>query len=210
MLSAIRRAWRSYLDSLPRSEEPAPVSDAAIRREMSPPHPAEVRQAFAALAGIATGHLPQEAAVKAAAALSARLKPGTTPSEAMARWIGANNGPKSRNLGVMCVDWKAREEIQWQAERIAKAHRIELDWHYDFRADRSWEGWEERGETPVSAPLRALADALRRQGLALIVLANDDTVCAFAVRVEHEVEVLALADRLGLAVERAVSSAGRA
>ena len=110
----------------------------------------------------------------------------------------------------MRVDWRARDEIPWQAERIAKAHQIELDWRYDFRADRSWEGWQERGETPVSAPFRALADALRRQGLALIVLASDDTVCAFAVRVEYEVEVLALADRLGLALERAVSSAGRA
>ena len=93
MLSAIRRAWRSYLDSLPRSEEPAPVSDAAIRRDMNPPHPAEVRQAFAALAGIATRHLPQEAAAKASAALSARLKPGT--KQASVTFAIASTGPEA-------------------------------------------------------------------------------------------------------------------
>lgn len=209
MSSAIRRACRRHLDSLPRSEEPAPVSDAAIRRDMNPPDPPEGRQAFAALAGIATWHLPPKLAVKAAGGLSARRQGGSTPSAAAARWMGAHDRPQSRNPGVMRVDWRARDEIPWQAERIAKAHQIELDGCADFRAERSREGWEERGETPFSTPLRDLGDALRRQGPALIVPANGDTVCAFALRIEREDEVQALADRMGPAVERAQSSAVR-
>lgn len=37
MLAALRRAWKRYLASIPRAaEEPRPLSDAAILREMQP------------------------------------------------------------------------------------------------------------------------------------------------------------------------------
>ena len=177
----MRRAWRRYLDSLPRDDEPPPLSDAAIRREMHPPHPAEVQRAFADLATLVTAHLPAEVAAQAAANLVRRLKPGVTPQAAMVAWARAHHGPKRRNLGLLVVDWKARDELGWQAERIAKAHGVAADWAHDWRTDTAWEGWEARDELPVSAALRSLAAHLQRQGLSLRVVVDDDTVVALAV-----------------------------
>jgi hypothetical protein len=181
MFTALRQAWRRYLDSLPQDDEPPPVSDAAILREMHPPHPAEVQQAFTDLAALVTAHLPLDVADKAAANLVRRLKPGITPLAALVAWARAHHGPKQRNLGLLVVDWKAREEIAWQAERIAKAHGVAPGWSHDWRTDTTWEGWEARGELPVSTPLRDLAAHLRQHGLALRVVAEDDTVAALAV-----------------------------
>ena len=181
MFTALRQAWRRYLDSLPRDDEPPPLSDAAIRREMHPPHTAEVQQAFADLAALVTAHLPAEVADKASANLVRRLKPGVTPGAALVAWARAHHGPKQRNLGLLVVDWKARDELGWQAERIAKAHGVVADWVHDWRTDTTWEGWEARDELPVSAALRSLAAQLQRQGLALRVLVDDDCVAALAV-----------------------------
>jgi hypothetical protein len=181
MFTALRQAWRRYLDSLPRDDEPTPLSDAAILRAMHPPHPADVQQAFAELAALVTAHLPPEVAAKAAANLGRRLKLGVTPQTALVAWVRAHHGPKQRNLGLLLVDWKAREEIAWQAERIAKAHGVVADWAHDWRTDIRWEGWEARGELPVSAPLRSLPEHLQHQGLDLLVVVDDDTVAALAV-----------------------------
>lgn len=198
MFTALRQAWRRYLDSLPRDEEPPPVSDAAIRREMHPPHPVAVQQAFADLATLVTAHLPPEVAAKAAANLVRRLKPGVTPQAALVAWIRAHHGPKQRNLGLLLVDWKAREELAWQAERIAKAHGVAADWAYDWRTDTTWEGWEARGEQPVSAPLRSLHAHLLTKGLALQVVLDDDAVAALAVAADQAPVLQRLCARLSL------------
>ena len=181
MFTALRQAWRRYLDSLPRDDEPPPLSDAAILRDMHPPHAAEVRQAFAELAALVTAHLPPDVAGKAAAKLLRRLKPGVSPQAALVGWAAAHHGPKRRNLGLLAVDWKAREELQWQADRIAKAHGLAPGWTCDWQTDTTWQGWETRNQQPVTAPLRALADHLAPRGLRLLVVGHDDTVAALAV-----------------------------
>ena len=201
MFAALRQAWRRYLDSLPRDDEPPAVSDAAIRREMHPPHPAEVQQALADLATLVTAHLPPEVAAKAAANLVRRLKPGVTPQAALVAWARAHHGPKQRNLGLLVVDWKAREELAWQAERIAKAHGVAADWAYDWRTDAGWEGWEARGDLPVSAPLRSLAAHLQQRGLALRVVVDDDTAAAFAVKAADAARVDAAWAVLGIQMD---------
>lgn len=181
MFAPLRQAWRRYLDSLPRDDEPPPLSDAAILRDMHPPHPAAVQQAFADLAALVTTHLPPEVAAKAGANLVRRLRPGVSPLSALVAWVRAHHGPKARNLGLLAVDWKAREELQWQADRIAKAHGVAPGWAHDWQTDTSLQGWEARNEQPVAAPLRHLATHLAAQGLALLVVAEDDTVAALAV-----------------------------
>ena len=203
MLAAFRRAWRRYLDSLPNSEDPKPVSNAAILRELNPPqapHAPAVQEALSALAQAITEHLQTEKAAQSASRLRTKLKAGVMPSEALSCWISANSGHKSANLGVMALDWKAREEIHWQAMRLARAHRIELDWAYDHRTDRSWEGWQEKDELPVSAPLRALSSAMRKNGLGLYVFAEDDAVYAFATAAEHKEKVTQLCNFLGISI----------
>ena len=188
MFSGIKRAWQRYLDSLPRrEEEPPPVSDAAILREMNPALPPEQQAAFAQLVALLTAHLPPEVADKHRSSLQARLRRGGTAVQALGKWVAANHGPKARNLGLLCVDWKAREEIAWQADRIAKCHGLALAWACDWQADTTWEAeCQRRGDQPVSAPLRSLAQALRAQGRVLLVFDDDDNVCACTVALADE------------------------
>ena len=82
---------------------------------------------------------------------------------------------------MIALDWKAREEVSWQAARLARAHGVALDWTYDVAHDTEWQGWQARDEAPVDTPLRSLAQALQPHGLVLCRLSVDDGVFAFAV-----------------------------
>ncbi len=198
MLTALRRAWKKYLESLPQSEEePLPMSDAANLRQLHPPLPNDVQHAFGELARELAAHLAPERATKAVEQLERRIgRPGVTPNEALVHWIASHAGPRKANLGIIALDWKARDEIVWQAKRLASAHRVPCRWNYDYRSDTSWQGWQSRGEFPVSLPLRNLGAQLRSDGLALFVIAHDDTVGAFATRVDCAVHVKELCGKL--------------
>jgi hypothetical protein len=198
MFTALRQAWRRYVDSLPRDTGPPPLSDAEILRAIHPPHGAEVQQAMADLPALVTAHLPDEVAAKAATGLARRLRPGVTPTAALVGWMRAHHGPKSRNLGLLVVDWKAREELVWQADRIARAHGLEPGWTCDWRPDTSWHGWEARNEPPVGAPLRSLAAHLAGKGLVLLVVQDDDTVAALAVAADQAETLQRLCATLGI------------
>lgn len=202
MFKPLKRAWQRYLEALPRrEEEPAPVSDAAILREMNPPLPPEQQAAFVELVALLTAHLPADVADKHRRSLRARLRRGGTPGQALCRWIAAHHGPKARNLGLLCVDWKAREELAWQAERIARCHGLAPAWAYDWRADSTWEAeFQRRGDQPVSAPLRGLALTLRAQGRVLLVLEDDDAVCACTVALADEAAARLLCGQLKISL----------
>ncbi len=190
MFNKIRRMWQDYLRSIPQPDDPEPVSDREIFDDhfKAPPVPAEHVAAFEALSALLVAHLPEALSASKGKQLRARLKPGVEPAEALGGWISANNGPKSR-VGVVALDWKAREEVQWQAALLARAHGVTLDWAYDVDQDTEWEGWQTRQEAPVDTPLRHLAQALLPQGIALCRFSVDDTVFAFAVKVAQRPEV---------------------
>lgn len=202
MFAAIRRAWRAYLDSIPKPEEPEPLSDKQIVREHFRPAPVPpgLRSTFDALADVVVAHLPAELAYPKAKQLKAKLKPGEHPAAALAMWIHANCGPKSR-IGVMELDWKAREEIHWQAERLATAHGVPLTWRYEHELDVEWQGWQERSEVPADTPLKGLARALLPHGLALCRFSVDDSVYAFAVSRARLASVLAFCSALDIKLE---------
>ncbi|MCF8203429.1 MAG: hypothetical protein K9J82_00015 [Methylotenera sp.] len=201
MFNKIRRMWQDYLRSIPQPDEPEPVSDREIVDDhfKAPPVPREQREAFEALSALLLAHLPDALSLPKGKQLRARLKPGVEPAEALGGWINDNNGPKSR-VGVMALDWKAREEVQWQAASLARAHGVALDWAYDVSRDTEWEDWQARHEAPVDTPLRHLAKALLPHGLALCRFSVDDAVYAFAVRVEQRPQVQQYSAVLGIEV----------
>lgn len=200
MIEVIRRAWRKYIESIPPPEaEPPPVSDAAILREIHPPAPAAHQQAFAELAREIAAHLPQTQADRAIAQLTRKLRqPTAKPGEVLVGWLASRAGKGQPNFGFIAVDWKAREEITCQAERLARAHGVAGRWTYDAASDTSWQGWQARGESPVTAPLRDLRAWLAAEGLPLFILEHDDTVGAFAVQTAQALRVSALCDQLGV------------
>ncbi len=184
MFAALRRVWRSYLASIPQSDDPIRISDKEILREFPKPQPVEpqVAAAFSLLADLLTSHLNADSGVNKKKALIRRLKPGASPFDALCDWLFAEAGKRKMQVGVIALDWKAREEIEWQAALLAAAHNIQIGWKYDVDADNSWQGFQERGEWPVSAPLRNLSTALsEKTGVVLIQLSRDDVVFAFGV-----------------------------
>ena len=183
MLSALRRAWERYLASIPAPEEPDLIPDSKILREdfMRPPVNPESRLVLAQLSKELTAHLPSDVASREMRRLSALLKPGVEPVEAVVRWFGKVTAPDSKVGGFVLVDWKAREEVEWQAARLVKSHKLPLVWSYAIDTDNEWKDWRERGEAPVDTPLMLLAVALQNHGYTLFKFGSDDLVCAFAV-----------------------------
>ncbi|KQW00444.1 hypothetical protein [Rhizobacter sp. Root1221] len=181
MFAALRRAWQRYVASLPAPPEEEHVSDTDAMNEFRPP-PVDrnVVAAFTALATCVLSHMPEGEREAQTRKLRSRLNRKTSPAEALGAWIQANSGPKSK-VGVIAVDWKAREEVLWQARRLCAAHGVSTGWAYDHGTDEEWKSWQERKEVPVDSPLRGFAIALQPTRIVLLRFSVDDTVCAFAV-----------------------------
>ena len=204
MLSALRRAWQRYIASIPAPPEQEFVSDTDAMHELRPlPVDRDVVAAFSVLARHILSHLPEPERSAQTRKLRSRLKRGTTPTDALGAWILANSGPKSK-VGVIAVDWKAREEVLWQAQALCAAHSVSAHWAYDHRTDEEWKHWRERSEVPVDSPLRAFAGALNRTRIVLFRFTADDGMCAFAVAQAcgEEVRNLCQTLRIEVVVER--------
>ncbi len=207
MFNALRRAWRAYVASIPPPDDPEPVSDAVIWREHFRPPPIEpaLRSAFDRLVALVHAHLPEDRAQARSKQASARFKPGAEPEEALQRGLLAGAGLTAAKLGFVGLDWKAREEIRWQAELLCKAHGLPEVWAYDWQTSELHHDCAARGEFPVTAPLLDFGHWLNAHALALCVLPIDDSVLVFAVKLGAAEEARALCWQLGLAEARVVS-----
>jgi hypothetical protein len=139
-LSELRQAWRAYVASIPVSQEPEPVPDGQIIREAfrSAPVDPAVAKAWGELARMLTSHLPDELAAREELRLKKTLKPGVEAVGALARWMAKVTGPHTKVKGFIVLDWKAREEIEWQAERLFDVHQLQAGWVYNATADTEW------------------------------------------------------------------------
>ncbi len=198
MFSAIRRAWKNYIDSIPKPIEFESVSDREIAKELNPPHSQEIVDAYSELSNYIVAHLEGEIAVKTRAAIVRQLKPALEPAEALCDWISARSGPQAKNLGLLAVDWKAREEINWQIQRIAKAHAVDLAWQYEWQSDESWQSELRENEFPVEVPLKYAGNYFGKCGLSLIVIVQDDAVFGFAVSSAKEDRVREICGKLSI------------
>ncbi len=157
----------------------------------------EISAAFNLLMRIVVSHLPKSAADLHVRQLKMQLKMVGDPIDVFATWIGENNDSAAA-VGVIALDWKAREEINWQAKILAEAHGLTLAWVYDVDADTEWMGWQERNEVPVKAPLRRLGAELSTLGLVLYRFDVDDSMFAFAVAKDKSGTVHSLCKTLGI------------
>jgi hypothetical protein len=200
MLSSLRRAWRKYLASIPAPNEPELVPDGKIIREDFRPAQVdpEVKVKFHELAEMLTLHLPQETALREVRRITALLKPGVEPVDALARWISKVSTPEGKVGGFIALDWKAREEVQWQAVNLLRAHSLPLTWSYSVDQDEDWKTWAERGEAPVNTPLRRLSLFLHEKEYVLFWFNSDYLVCAFAVPASLQNKVAALSNSVAL------------
>jgi hypothetical protein len=96
-----------------------------------------------------------------------------SPILALSEVIWGENGQKRGRWVFIQLDWKAREEIEWQVSEVLSAHGIEYKWKRDCLA----------GFDSVPKALIALSEWLSEQGLALLHLETEsDTYCSFVVK----------------------------
>lgn len=201
MLSWIRGAWARYWASIPVSDEPDLVPDGKIIREDFRPEPIDPGwvAAFQELSSLLIAHLPDDARAREVGRLRALLKPGVTPAEALARWINKVASPSSRVGGFVSLDWKAREEVFWQARKLLAAHGLPDAWTDPVAGiDDEWQDGHARGEVPVDAPLRRFTHHLQGHGYTLSCFDVDDLVCAFAVEHARQPQVRTLCRALDI------------
>ncbi len=202
MLSVIRRTWKAFLDSLP-SGEPERIPDEQIIREYFRPPPVDkkTKATYKKLIELLHAHLEGEMATKHISRAVAKLKPGDLPIEVLDVGLLAGRGKVAASLGFIGLDWKACEEIYWQANLLCKAHGISDEWAYDWQTNSENEGWQERGEVPVEAPLRSFGRWLRGYKVTLAYVGVDDSVLAFAVSDENCATLLELSKSLEIPVK---------
>ncbi len=200
MFSSLRLAWKRYLASIPAPDEPELIPDGRIIREDFRPPPVDprIKEAFSTLADLLTAHLPDSVASTTRRKLLALLKPGVDPQAAIARWAEKLADPRSTPIGLIAVDWKAREEVQWQASRLLLAHGVPTEWSYSADSDVDWVDWHNRGLAPVRSPLQKLDAALCHHGHRLLMIEDGDLVVAFAIPVKNEAQVRELCQVAGI------------
>ncbi len=189
MFRALRQAWDRYLGSLPKTEvvDSIPESQwqqAEHRPRLSPAR----RRSFGELMALIGAHRPPaEVAALVERAQAALLDTGE-PAEALLAVLqpaDAGADPADASGAIVC-DWKAADEVPWQAERLCRAHGLAAGW----RAPAG-------GLTEVLASLDAW---LQPQGLCLLTLAAGDSAIAWAVRAESRAAAMALGRRLRLPI----------
>ena len=184
MLHRIKAFWKGYLASIPKPDEEKLEPDGRIIREDFPSeaHSQGTVDAYRRLAAILTEHLHSDDRDKAERRLLAKLKPGVDPEEALARWINQSFELKGVNWGAMQLDWKATEEVHWQATRLLKSHSIPITWEYNYKEDSRAARASTRGEIPTDSPLDSFAQALGKASYTLFRFSPYDGVFAFAVK----------------------------
>jgi hypothetical protein len=182
MLSKFKRMWKTYLESIPRQRDHEEITDKQIIRDYFCPEPVslETQELFKQLVQLLCFHLAEDVAKKRSGIFLSKLKPGVDAESALV--AGFHSGGKTIvRQGFMTLDWKAREEILWQAQLLSKVHAINDDWSYDCESDINHKDWESRQEFPVMSPLRDFSKWLAKYGLALLTFCVDDSLHACVI-----------------------------
>lgn len=189
MLRALRQAWQRYLGSLPETEvvDSIPESQWAQAEHRPRLSPAR-RRHFGDLVALLVAHRPPaEVAAWVARAQAALADLGEIDDALLQLLQPPDAGADPTDAaGVIVCDWKAVDELPWQAERLCRAHGLPADW-------RSPGG-------RLDEALASLDAWLQPQGLRLLTLAAGDTAVAWAVRAESVPVGRALGRKLRLRI----------
>jgi hypothetical protein len=160
------------------------LSDKQILKEYFSPSK-EARQALKRLTALITRHLGSEESKRLANRVMACLQPGEAVEEALVNGLVEDDGPHG-NPVVLSVDWRAADEVAWQANALLQAFGVTAP-------------WELAVAEPATVPraLLALSAWAGQHGLSLLHIGGDG-YAAFLVRNADLPAVLDLAAQAGL------------
>jgi len=155
------------------------LSDTQILKEYFSPSK-EARQALKRLAALITLHLASDESKRLTNRVMACLQPGDSVEDALV------NGLVEDDRVLLSVDWRAADEVAWQANALLRAFGVT-------------EPWELALAEPATVPraLLALSAWAGRHGLSLLHIGGDG-YAAFLVKDADLPVVMDLAAQAGL------------
>jgi len=171
---------RNLLDRTPSQPEPDEnLSDTQILKEYFSPSK-EARQALKRLTALITRQLGSDESKRLTNRVMACLQPGDAVEEALV------NGLIEDGRMLLSVDWRAADEVAWQANALLRAFGVTAPWELAVAEAAT-----------VPRALLALSAWAGQHGLSLLHIGGDG-YAAFLVRNADLPAVLDLAAQAGL------------
>lgn len=163
------------------------VSDREILRELN----ADTGKAreLAAFVRLAVAHLKEPEARRLTRQVCDCLADCGSSIDALLSALVIEDGQQRGQWTLIAVDWKAEDEIAWQANELMSTRGVAERWHHDSEAN------------PIGVPaaFERLSDWLGDRAMALLHLDTEgDSYCALILRREELGQAKALAKSAGL------------
>lgn len=166
------------------------VSEREIWRELHPS--AEKKTQLRKFLRLITSHLSKSESTRLTKIAADSLEDACSAYDALAESILEENGQKRGKWIFIQVDWKAEEELEWQANELLSTRGVTVQWHHDWR----------NSPTGVPTALINLSDWLASYELSLLHIdTGSDCYCSFIVRQDEVESAIALAKKAELIVE---------
>ncbi|MCW5300528.1 hypothetical protein DXT88_20365 [Herbaspirillum lusitanum] len=174
---------------VPTVEEEETLSDAQILKEYFSVSK-QNKKALRRFVRLITVQLGVEEGQRLTTSVISHLGPGNTASEAIENGI-LDDGQRRGKWVLMQVDWKATEEVEWQANELLTVAGITETWHME-------------SETKATVPhaLVEFSSWVKPRGLRLLHLdLGDDAYYALLVSADHLEEIVQAAEEAGLKIQ---------
>jgi hypothetical protein len=188
MLRTLQRAWKNYVAGIPKSEVVDSIPESQWNQaDLLPAVSKAKRKAFTELLVLIFAHLPpNEAAALAKRGASALTRADEVDTALRDALLPPEDKENSERRGFIACDWKAAEEVKWQADLLCQAHRIPATW--------------QAPEGDLKAVLQNLDFWLQQQRRQLLCFSVGDSLVAFTLPMEHAVAAVDLGKKFKLAI----------
>ena len=179
--------------SEPVPEDERRLSDEQIMEEYFPPskHSKQAKQALRHVVTLLTEQLGREESQRLTSLVTSHLQPGETASGALEDALLGDDGQRRGKWLMIQVDWKATDEVEWQANELLASAGVAETWHL-----------QDELNTTVPLALSSFADWVKLRGYCLLhVDLGHDAYYAFLVLQEKSDEIIRAAETAGLEIQ---------
>ncbi|WP_156794641.1 DUF6630 family protein [Herbaspirillum seropedicae] len=192
MFKLLSKLWGRDLTSPrgPTVEEEEILSDAQIFKEDFSVSK-QNKQALGRFVRLITAQLGGEESQRLATSVMSHLGPGDTASDAIQNGILDDDGQRRGQWVVLQVDWKATEEVEWQANELLTTAGITETWNMESGTNAT-----------VPHALVEFSSWVKPRGLRLLHLDfGDDAYYALLVLADQLEEIIQAAENAGLNIQ---------
>lgn len=173
----------------PTGEDDGSLSDTQILKEYFSVSK-QTKQALRHFVTLITAQLGVEESRRLTKSVLSHLGPGVTTSEAIENGI-LDEGQRRGKWVLIQVDWKATEEVEWQATELLTVAGLTEIWHP-----------KDGAKVPVPRALLEFSSWVKQRGFRLLHLdLGHDAYYALLVLPDKSEEIVRAADEAGLKVQ---------